>query len=768
MNLLSSILAYTARQIAALRAKDTSQDAVVSGINTRLTTAEGDIDSLEAQFTTVVSAVTTDTEVTNIRVGDDGVTYDTAGNAVRTQFSNLKSELRQITINEANFVNASVSGSFSAKRFTRSFGANDTTALVYLIGNNLPFAVRPAVEGSTKYKIKTKCNITDPSSKLHLFRLRIWLYDGDGKTIGGGLYSPSISNGVIQYELTTPSNAESIYIDFQAVLTSAHGSAFSMTINFDYFVLFKSGVTLDEFVFGSLVKQEDFNDLSESVSKLSPIIDENKIETKDFSFIQGDREGDSFNRSMKAVHTELIPFDFEDAIITVPQGFLVCALRWDGNKNYLRYGPTSANEYSLHKNTDEFYFSVIVYKADNSDIPINNFDSAIVKMTRFHYDSIADLYNHPIVDPNAMFYFDRINNRNGRYWLYQTEGGTKGRYLEDRIADILKASGIPLLFITDTHWRTNSNSNHSWDLCGIIADRTHCQNVVFGGDALTQHASSNEGAFQLANELSPFTMRFGRRFKYVFGNHDANLANATEEQAANVAVPYETVYDYGIAHLKESVNFEDNNYDYQSEEWYRSKLHYYFDDLHNKIRYIVLDSGTRLDLLPNGGSPSRLRYQYDWLADVLKATPIGYHILVIAHEFWEWDISDESNPTIAETNQGINVSRLLSAYENGTTVHIGATTEAGNTYNYDFSEGNKCPIIAMLSGHVHLDYLGEKNGIVNITTICDAVDHTVHAGTEMTAGTISEHAFDVLKIDKSARKVRIFRIGAGNDREFSY
>lgn len=98
MNLLSSLLKYTADQIAALRAKNTSQDSTVSGINTRLITAEGDIDSLEAQFTTVVAAVTTDTEVTNIRVGDDGVTYDTAGNAVRKQFSALKSNLNNLKI----------------------------------------------------------------------------------------------------------------------------------------------------------------------------------------------------------------------------------------------------------------------------------------------------------------------------------------------------------------------------------------------------------------------------------------------------------------------------------------------------------------------------------------------------------------------------------------------------------------------------------------------------------------------------------------------
>lgn len=91
MNLLSSLLTYTARQIAALRSKDTSQDTEISGAKGRLTTAESNISTLTSRIETAISAVTTDTEVTDIRVGDDGVTYGTAGTAVRTQFSQLKS-----------------------------------------------------------------------------------------------------------------------------------------------------------------------------------------------------------------------------------------------------------------------------------------------------------------------------------------------------------------------------------------------------------------------------------------------------------------------------------------------------------------------------------------------------------------------------------------------------------------------------------------------------------------------------------------------------
>lgn len=93
MNLLSSLLKYTADQIAALRAKDSSQDTTVSGIDTRLGTAEGKVTNMEAQLATAISAATVDSEVQNIRVGDDNVTYTSAGEAVRTQFSNIKADI---------------------------------------------------------------------------------------------------------------------------------------------------------------------------------------------------------------------------------------------------------------------------------------------------------------------------------------------------------------------------------------------------------------------------------------------------------------------------------------------------------------------------------------------------------------------------------------------------------------------------------------------------------------------------------------------------
>ena len=54
---------------------------------------EHDFDILDGQFQTAVAAITVDSEVQGIRTGDDGVTYTSAGEAVRKQFSDVKSTL---------------------------------------------------------------------------------------------------------------------------------------------------------------------------------------------------------------------------------------------------------------------------------------------------------------------------------------------------------------------------------------------------------------------------------------------------------------------------------------------------------------------------------------------------------------------------------------------------------------------------------------------------------------------------------------------------
>ena len=63
------------------------------------------VNNLDAQFQTAISAVTIDSEVQNIRVGADGHIYGSAGDAVREQVGELKSDLtdysKALTIKES-------------------------------------------------------------------------------------------------------------------------------------------------------------------------------------------------------------------------------------------------------------------------------------------------------------------------------------------------------------------------------------------------------------------------------------------------------------------------------------------------------------------------------------------------------------------------------------------------------------------------------------------------------------------------------------------
>lgn len=92
--IVNEALAFTGDTFQEMQAQlDADQAAFKTEVRGDIADVESDFDNLNAQFQTAVSAVTVDSEVQNVRVGADNVTYASAGEAVRTQFTNLKSEL---------------------------------------------------------------------------------------------------------------------------------------------------------------------------------------------------------------------------------------------------------------------------------------------------------------------------------------------------------------------------------------------------------------------------------------------------------------------------------------------------------------------------------------------------------------------------------------------------------------------------------------------------------------------------------------------------
>ena len=71
--------------------------------------------------------------------------------------------------------------------------------------------------------------------------------------------------------------------------------------------------------------------------------------------------------------------------------------------------------------------------------------------------------------------------------------------------------------------------------------------------------------------------------------------------------------------------------------------------------------------------------------------------------------------------------------------------------------------IAWVGGHWHKDIIADIEGVM-----CLAVAQDCAQTAERSKGEITEHAFEILTIDRKSHKVYATRIGFGADRELEY
>lgn len=100
MNLLSSLLKYTADQIAALRTSDSTASGRIDTVTGRVETAESNINTLDARITNLATltdgSTTGDAELIDGRTGDNAFAYSNIGTAVRKQVAALKSDADKV------------------------------------------------------------------------------------------------------------------------------------------------------------------------------------------------------------------------------------------------------------------------------------------------------------------------------------------------------------------------------------------------------------------------------------------------------------------------------------------------------------------------------------------------------------------------------------------------------------------------------------------------------------------------------------------------
>jgi hypothetical protein len=318
------------------------------------------------------------------------------------------------------------------------------------------------------------------------------------------------------------------------------------------------------------------------------------------------------------------------------------------------------------------------------------------------------------------------------YWLSELD--TKA----DAIQSAMEKAGrnkSAFLWYTDAHW-VNGNSKVSPKLLNYLYMNTPMNKVNFGGDIIGDTLLATREEMKYLYEWRKAIKDLPNHHS-VFGNHDMfNL---------------------------DTVDYEDDNYRYAfllaPEETYDivwgNGNYYYIDNPAEKTRYFYIAYMTS-DL-------TAMMAQGQFFCDALKSAPEGWHIVAIAHRWWQY--SKSSTPTVGSI-PGFEKD-MLDVFD----AYNARTTRSGSNYFYaqDFTDG-KATVEFCIGGHIHVDYdFFSDGGIPVIITTADTnqnrvPDSTVDSGT---VGTITEAAvFGIIADynDIGNTKITVVGVGRGTSR----
>lgn len=309
------------------------------------------------------------------------------------------------------------------------------------------------------------------------------------------------------------------------------------------------------------------------------------------------------------------------------------------------------------------------------------------------------------------------------------------KHLSDKITEVRAketfsgVSGDEFIFITDYHMERNANNSPS--LIDKIIHQTGTKKIVFGGDAYDASSAPDLALNKIADFYSMFYENADKILSCV-GNHEYNnpASNKPEQQIPNGQV-YASIVNRNdlIHHSRHTCNYTILN---------RS----------NETMYIFIGCEY---------SSSVTDESIKYVLETIKNNN-GYDIIVFSHTGLD---NGGDNGNVANIIDGFK--RITDGIDkfNQKSNYI----FDGITYDYSGCTGE---VICVFSGHNHVDGCIRTDGGLNvISTTCDAYG-APEGGVVRTKGTITEQAFDVVNIDYENKKIYMTRIGAGEDRVFSY
>lgn len=284
-------------------------------------------------------------------------------------------------------------------------------------------------------------------------------------------------------------------------------------------------------------------------------------------------------------------------------------------------------------------------------------------------------------------------------------------YIAEKINEIsnldnqISDHGDSFVFITDTHIPRNCMNSPA--LIRAILKNTSADFVINGGDTIDDDPTKDAALQKLQDWCN---LMDGISEYRIMGNHDLNGSGQDIEEARLTVDDWYSTMVKPFAHLVKT----------------DGKPYYCIDNENQKIRYVCLSYRVIGE-----------KEQQAWLKERLTELSDDWTVLVIPHYLFS-----DSAGTMHPGGQ-IVIDCINEVYED-----------------------MQASLIGILAGHNHADYSTTESvyGYHLITTTSDA-----RTGTPgKVSGTVTEQAFDVIHIDTAARKLYTTRIGAGENRQWSY
>ena len=430
-------------------------------------------------------------------------------------------------------------------------------------------------------------------------------------------------------------------------------------------------------------------------------------------------------------------------VITDKDGKIIAGIKSDGSVEWAK-GIPAPIQYVLDDKVD---------KVEGKGLVDTDFADSFTSVDHPYYVvAVADKDNKVLygVDNKGVFHAGEIESPTITALKSKIYADTRPPYYTDawmdNVVDDIQnqvgvENGFSFVFVTDLHFG-DYNQGTSKYLIKEILDRTTVPFAICGGDIPYAYGTEEELEDDIKEFLEYRRVIGADRFFAIRGNHDFGITDASGPE--NVNYKKSLGYVNGLLGINNGWNFKA----------LPSHMCYVIENKSEKSRILLLNSQDKQGSSTWGADSYVSAAQIRWLLEDVFVDD-GYKYVVISHIPADSAISDYSSTQDVLHN-------LLLAVKNKTSF---TCTIEDQTLSKDFTVTNN-DVICHISGHNHRDMSHVDNNLLSITSEADvALRYAWNQYRNF--GTVTECAFDVFTVDFDSNKLKAYRVGGGESRQWN-